>query len=140
MSRGRGASGFTLIEIAVALGILGIGLVACMQIFSGSLKLEDRSSREARAALYARAIMDEMLVRPAERLRNGEESLEPTAEGFRARRAIRDAGPAEGVEKRELDFEAETALRYLEVEVGWQDGQHAKTYVVRSMRMAPHDE
>ena len=124
----------------MALGILGVGMVACMQMFGSSLKLEERSSREARAALYARAVMDELLVRPPDRLRNGEDRLEPTAEGFRARRLVRDAGPDEGIERRDLDFQDDLMLRYLEVEVGWQDGLNGKTYVLRSLRMAPSDE
>jgi prepilin-type N-terminal cleavage/methylation domain-containing protein len=138
--RARRRRGFTLIEIAVALGILGVGMVACMQIFGGALRLEDRSAREARVALYARALMDELLTRAPDALKDGEFTGEPTAEGFQARTRIRDAGAEEGIEKRELDFESDIVLKYLEVEVGWSEGGSPKTYLVRSMRRAVADE
>ena len=35
--------GFTLLEIAVALAIVGMGAVTCLQLFSGSLRLQDRA-------------------------------------------------------------------------------------------------
>lgn len=131
------AAGFTLLEIAVAIAILGLGVVACMQIFGSSLRLEERSAREGRAALYARALMDELLVRPPERLRDGEERRETTEDGFRARRLVRAAGPAEGVASRDLDFQSDLVLRYLEVEVAWQEGSAPRSYVLRSLRITP---
>jgi len=136
----RGPAGFTLLEIAVALAILGVGMVACMQIFGGSLRLEERSAREGRAALYARGLMDELLVRPPDRLRDGEEIRPPTADGFRARRLVRVAGAAEGVAQHEFAFQSDLVLRYLEVEVAWQEGAAARTYALRSMRITPADE
>lgn len=136
-SRTRPAGGFTLLEIAVALAILGLGVVACIRIFGSSLRLEERSAREGRAALYARALMDELLVRPPERLRDGEERRETTEDGFRARRLVRAAGPAEGVPSRDLDFQSDLVLRYLEVEVAWQEGPAPRSYLLRSLRITP---
>ena len=39
-----------------------------------------------------------------------------------------------------LDFESEYSLRYLQVDVTWQDGAGAKTYSLKSLRMAPENE
>ena len=64
MRRVPGSVGFTLIEIAVALAILGVGIVTCLQIFGGSLRMQARASRETRAVLAARAAMDAMLAAP----------------------------------------------------------------------------
>ena len=58
------AGGFTLLEIAVALAILGIGMVACMQVFSGGLRLQDRASRQNRAVMLARATRWTTLIEP----------------------------------------------------------------------------
>ena len=55
MRRAPASVGFTLIEIAVALAILGVGIVTCLQIFGGSLRMQARASRETRAVLAARA-------------------------------------------------------------------------------------
>jgi general secretion pathway protein I len=131
-------AGFTLLEIAVALAVLGVGVVGCLQIFAGSLRLQDRGSRQTRAVLHARAVMDSLLVIPE----LGDRSQEyTTAEGFHTRVLVRRAGPEEGVEPRPaLDFEAEKSLRYLEVDVAWQDGAGSKSYTLWSLRMAPENE
>lgn len=40
MKRGKRNPGFTLIEVVVALAILGIGLVVIIELFGGGLRLE----------------------------------------------------------------------------------------------------
>jgi len=141
MRRGarRKASGFTLLEIAVALAILGIGVVTTLQIFSGSLRLQDRAARQSRAVLHARATMDALLY---ERLIKDHTSETTTREGFRTRVLVRHATPEEGgsEDTGDLGTESETALRYLEVEVGWSDGAGMKTYTLKSLRMASEEE
>src|SRR4029450_9847383 len=120
----RHRAGFTLLEIAVALAIVGIGMVACMQVFSGSLKLQDRASRQSRAGLVARVGMDELLMRPNEQRRDGCEDRPAGKDGYRMRRCIRTAGPQDGVEPddKEADVQIEQVLRYLEGSVAWRDG------------------
>lgn len=140
MSARSRAGGFTLLEIAVALAICGVGMVALMQIFGGSLRLEGRASRQTRAVMVARVGMDELLLRTPERLRDGCEDRPTSAEGFRMRQCVRHAEERDGVEKPENDLQISQTLRYLEVEVGWQDGNGEKTYTLKSMRMAPEDE
>jgi prepilin-type N-terminal cleavage/methylation domain-containing protein len=134
----RGARGFTLLEIAVALAIVGVGIVTCLQIFGGSLRLQDRAARETRAVLHARAAMDALLFQP-EIVDHSEERT--TAEGFRTRILVRHAGPDEGVDDPATQDNApETALRYLQVDVDWQDGAGTKTYTLKSLRVAPENE
>lgn len=129
--------GFTLLEVGVALAIVGLGVVICLQIFSGSLRLQERASRETRAVLYARALMDALLFESE--VRNHTEERD-TAEGFHARVVVRDAGPEDGIDYGS-DFEStlDLTLRALEVEVAWQDGAGVKTYRLKSLRMAAED-
>lgn len=129
--------GFTLIEIAVALAILGIGTVSCLQIFGASLRIQDRASRESRAVMHARVAMDALLFQPD--IRDHEEQRD-TAEGFRTRILVRHAGEAEGITSRTFEVEPEFALRYLQVDVTWQDGAGAKSYTLKSLRVAPENE
>ena len=137
MSR-RGSGGFTLLEIAVALAIVGVGITTCLQIFGGSLRLQDRAARQTRAVLHARAAMDALLFQP-EIVDHSEERT--TAEGFQTRILVRHAGVEDGVEDpRVLDLAPETALRYLQVDVVWQDGAGTKTYTLKSLRVAPENE
>ena len=131
------APGFTLIEVAVALAILGVGVVFCLQIFGASLRMQSRASRGTRAVLAARAAMDALLASPE--IRDHDEDRD-SAEGFRTHVVVRHAGAAEGVSEKALDFQSEHSLRYLEVDVVWKDGSGAKTYTLKSLRMAPENE
>lgn len=134
MSRSRTA-GFTLLEVAVALAILGAGVVTCLQIFSASLRLQTRASREARVVLLARAAMDQLLVRPE--LENSSTTLPTDTQGFTARIEVADAGPEdglvipEGVEPDDLPV----LPKRLAVEVSWNDGSGDKTYTLRTLRL-----
>jgi prepilin-type N-terminal cleavage/methylation domain-containing protein len=139
--RARPRAGFTLLEIAVALAITGIGMVACMQIFSGSLRLQDRAARQSRAVLAARMGMDELLMRPTDDLHDGCGPCRVKVQGFQLSCCVRKAGPEDGVEAPEdTESPAEQELRFLEVAVAWQDGTRDKNYTVRSMRLTPSAE
>lgn len=134
----RGASGFTLLEIAVALAVLGIGVVTTLHIFSGSLRLQDRAARQSRAVLHARATMDALLFQP-EITDHTEERT--TADGFVTHILVRHAQPLEGApELGDAEELPEVTLRYLQVDVTWQDGIGAKSYTVTSLRAAPENE
>ena len=129
--------GFTLLEIAVALAILGVGTVSCLQIFSASLRMQSSASRQSRAVMHARVAMDALLFQPEIRDHSEERH---SGEGYRIRILVRHAGPEEGLNKRELDFESEISLRYLQVEVAWEDGTGIKTYTLKSLRAAPEND
>jgi general secretion pathway protein I len=64
---GRGFSslsaGFTLLEVVVAMTIVGIGVVTLLEIFSTGLSLGSRSSATTEAMTYGRQAMDEILLR-----------------------------------------------------------------------------
>jgi len=133
------ARGFTLLEIAVALAIVGIGMVACMQVFSGSLRLQQRASRQTLAVLHARTEMDKLLFDPPKAL--SDEHTSP--DGFRTKLTVREARipdevepPADG-----SDVDEERVPRYLEVEVEWKDGTSVRTYTLKTLALLrPADE
>jgi prepilin-type N-terminal cleavage/methylation domain-containing protein len=136
----RAASrGFTLLEIAVAIAILGTGVVTLQQIYQGSLRLQERASRHSRAVLHARAAIDSLLFQRGVSDLNKEET---TKEGFKTHYLVRDATPEEGgetPEQRENDPIGQK-LKYVEVTVTWQDGAGAKDYTLRSLRMSHDDD
>jgi len=143
--------GFTLLEIAVAVAILGIGVVTLQQIYQGALRLQERSSRESRVVLHARAAMDALLKSPkvTELCPSPEET---TREGFRWHTCIRPATPEEGAAPDDSGTEdgttnthtvsgdTEQILWYVEVDVTWQDGAGSKTYTLQSLRMGSAEE
>lgn len=58
-----GRSGFTLLEVMVALAILAIGLVTIMQLFAGSLRLTRIDKGLTKAVFVAQQVMDDLLLR-----------------------------------------------------------------------------
>lgn len=60
------SSGFTLIEVIVALSILSISLVIVMQLFSGSLRASRASCDYTRAVIHAKDKMEELSVEPVQ--------------------------------------------------------------------------
>ena len=65
LRRGRSSlsAGFTLLEVVVAMTIVGIGVVTLLEIFSSGLRLGSRSSAATEAVAYGRQAMDEILLR-----------------------------------------------------------------------------
>jgi len=58
-----GQSGFTLLEVMVALAILAIGLVMVMQLFAGALRLSRVDKGLTEAVLVAQQVMDDLALR-----------------------------------------------------------------------------
>lgn len=74
------SAGFTLLEVVVAMTIVGIGVVTLLEIFSTGLRLGSRSSATTEAMTYGRQAMDEILLR-----RNIEEGAQQGSLNERAR-------------------------------------------------------
>ena len=56
----RSKKGFTLLEVVIALAILGIGLTVIMELFSGGLRLGRISQEYTKAMNYASLKMEEI--------------------------------------------------------------------------------
>jgi prepilin-type N-terminal cleavage/methylation domain-containing protein len=63
LETGLRSRGFTLLEVVVALTIIGLGVVTLFEIFSLGLRLGARSSVRTEATSYGRQIMDELMAR-----------------------------------------------------------------------------
>jgi prepilin-type N-terminal cleavage/methylation domain-containing protein len=55
--------GFTLLEVVIAMTIIGLGVVTLFEIFSLGMRLAARSSVQTEGISYGRQIMDELLAR-----------------------------------------------------------------------------
>jgi prepilin-type N-terminal cleavage/methylation domain-containing protein len=62
-SSGSSKAGFTLLEIIVAMTIIGLGVVTLLEIFSLGTRLGGRSIARTEALSYGRQVMDEFLAR-----------------------------------------------------------------------------
>ena len=68
--------GFTLLEVMVAMAIVGLGIVTLLEIFSSGLRLGTKSSERTEAILYGRQVMDDALIRRDVRRRREDGSFE----------------------------------------------------------------
>lgn len=59
--RGNPSTGFTLLEVLVAMAILGIGLCVLLELFSGGLRSAKVSEEYVRATWYGKGKMEEVL-------------------------------------------------------------------------------
>jgi prepilin-type N-terminal cleavage/methylation domain-containing protein len=59
----KSCDGFTLIEVLVAMTIVGLGVVPLLQIFSLGLRLQARSAVRTEAVVQGARVMDELLAR-----------------------------------------------------------------------------
>ena len=55
--------GFTLLEVVVAMAIVGLGVVTLLEIFSSGLQLGARSRDRTEGVAYGRQVMDQFLAR-----------------------------------------------------------------------------
>ncbi|MDA8169720.1 MAG: prepilin-type N-terminal cleavage/methylation domain-containing protein [Nitrospiraceae bacterium] len=60
----RNSRGLSLLEVLVALAILGIGIVTLIQLYSSSLRSTRKSEDYTRALVYARDVLDEAYAMP----------------------------------------------------------------------------
>lgn len=134
----RAPRGFTLIEIAVGMAILGMGVVSALQVFGGSTQVVRIASRRSEAVIHARALMDSTLWVPT--LREGDTHGE-IGDGFRWVRNVRKAGPEDAVEPVEDEVEQpEIELAVITVVVEWNDPNGPKSYRIGTMRVVPRSE
>lgn len=70
--------GFTLIEVLASVAILGLGIIAVMKLFSGSLGLAKASSDSTSKVLFAREKMKSVLLEE----KNEEGIFSGNSEGF----------------------------------------------------------
>jgi prepilin-type N-terminal cleavage/methylation domain-containing protein len=143
----RGQSqGFTLLEIAVALAVLGIGVVTVMQIFQGALRLQNKSAQQSRVVMVARQVLDEILSEPMDPSQPCGGHAVP--QGFECEVSPvkpEDMGLTQD-EWEELDLPdvdaggledtegEEPAMYKIELKVPWQSGADGRTFVVRTYR------
>jgi len=128
-------TGFTLIEVVVAMAILGIGVTVLIELFSGSLRLVKTSGEYTRAVNYARVKMEEVAVTPA--LHEGMEE----GEFGGAYRWQVDVKRVDILPPRiETDFKPPVDLFQVKVHVLWKSGQKERSIVLETYRTIKLEE
>jgi prepilin-type N-terminal cleavage/methylation domain-containing protein len=124
----RSSRGFTLIEIVVAMTIVGLGVVTLLEVFSSGLRLGARSEVRTEAVTHGRRLMDELLARPT--LREGAEQGS-IAGGGRWNLEVRPASRAQDRLTLSHDWELKEAV----LDVTIPDGGRDRRIELRTLRL-----
>jgi prepilin-type N-terminal cleavage/methylation domain-containing protein len=127
--------GFTLIEIAIGMAVLGLGVASALQVFGGAIQLARGAGRRSEGVMHAKALMDSTLWAPelAHEVAHGE-----IGDGYRWEREIRLADLEEGVDPEEIRLDVR--LSVVTVTVEWDEPGGVKTYQLATMRVEPNYE
>ena len=121
-------SGFTLLEVLVALTIVGLGVVTLLQIFSLGLRLGARSTTSTEAVTYGARVMDELLAR--KKLSEGSDSgMVGTAGRWKSQvQTVRDASPS-------LNLSSNWELKEVALEMTVAEGERERRVDFKTFRL-----
>ncbi|MEO6025823.1 MAG: prepilin-type N-terminal cleavage/methylation domain-containing protein [Candidatus Binatia bacterium] len=129
------ARGFTLIEVAIAMAIVGVGVVTVLEIFNAALRTEHGAGIRARAVMRARDLLERTMTMPDPIPLNESGDF---GDGYRWERKVREATDMLEGNSRELDVKSEVTIFEIEVSVLWpQRDDREGVYTVRTLRVAP---
>ena len=123
------SAGFTLLEVLIAMTIVGLGVVTLLQIFSQGLRLGARSSVQTEALSQGARVMDELLARP--KLRDGTESgtVARTNHWRSQIQTLRDNAPS-------LNLASNWELKEVGLEMTVADGDRERRVELKTLRLA----
>ncbi len=120
-------SGFTLLEVVVALAIVALGVVTVLEIFSLGLRLAARSSEVSQARLDGQTVMDEVFVYGGPQSGREEGSF---SSGHRWRLQVRTLGePAASLAN-------PWELKEIGLEVRYQEANREKQLELKTLRLS----
>ena len=127
--------GFTLIEVAIAMAIVGVGVVTVLEIFNAALRTEHGAGVRTRAVMRARALLEQTMTEPDPKPLQDSGDF---GDGYRWERKVREARELVEGNGRELDVKDDITLYEIEISVLWpQAAGREGVYTVRTLRVAP---
>jgi len=115
-------AGFTLLEVVIALAILGIGLTVIMELFSGGLRLGRASQEYTKAMNYASTKLEEISVQDTIDEGGGEGQFDDT---YRWQVGVEKVDLLPG--DKGTDFKPPADLYHIRVSVAWKSGSKERT-------------
>jgi prepilin-type N-terminal cleavage/methylation domain-containing protein len=128
--------GFLLIEVVVALAILGVGLTVIIELFSGGLQLARASMEYTKAVNYARMKMEEITAKPA--MEEGTEEGESEDKIFRWQVGVKKVDLL-SIDK-SVDYKPPIELYQVKIDVFWKSGTREKSTGVESLKAIKPEE
>ena len=121
--------GFTLLEVLVALTIVGLGVVTLLQIFSLGLRLQSRSNVRTEAIVQGSRVMDELLARKKLIERSESGKLGPEGRWTAQIQTMRDAPSSFGLS-------GNWELKEIALEMTVRDGERERRMDLTTLRLA----
>ena len=121
------SQGFTLLEVLVAMTIVGLGVVALLEVFSSGLQLGTRSRDRTEAVAYGRQVMDQFLARPV--MMEGTEQG-TIGESNRWQLQVKPVRPAEG-----LTLGNDWELKEIALEIIVPESDRERRVELRTLRL-----
>jgi general secretion pathway protein I len=122
-------TGFTLIEVVVAMAILGVALTVIIELFSGGLRLARTSAEYTKAVNYARMKMEEMAVKQTMEEGTQEGEFDHTFRWQVETKKVDVLSIEKGV-----DFKPPTELFQVKVNVLWKSGSRERSTYLETYR------
>jgi len=127
---GCSTTGFTLIEVVVAIAILAVGLTVIIELFSGGLRLGRTSVEYTKAVNYARMKMEEIAVKQTMEEGNEEGEFDHT---FRWQVETKRVDILPVGDKK--DFKPPADLFQVKINILWKSGAKEKSTSIESYKM-----
>jgi prepilin-type N-terminal cleavage/methylation domain-containing protein len=125
----KSSRGFTLLEVLVALTIVGLGVVTLLQIFSLGLRLQSRSNVRTEAIVQGSRVMDELLARKKLIERSESGKLGPEGRWTAQIQTMRDAPSS-------LGLSGNWELKEIALEMTVRDGERERRMDLTTLRLA----
>ena len=129
MGMGRARGGFTLVEVVVAMAILGISLVLVIELFSGGLRLGRASEEYTVAAQLARQKIEEIAL--SKQVEEGIEEGE-FDRTYRWRVEVKKIDLL--LLANETDYRPPVDLYQVQVRIIWKSGSKERTTRIETFR------
>ena len=134
----RGTHGFTLLEVAIALAILGVGVVTVLELFSAALRMESNASVRSRAVVYARGLLDQTMTLPEVRAGSDRGRFDDTYHWEVVVRQAPEYTEDKDKPQHDLAIKNELTMYEIEVSVLWPQARDREgVYTIRTLRLAP---
>jgi general secretion pathway protein I len=125
-----------LIEVVVALAILGVGLTVIIELFSGGLRLGRVSMEYTKAVNYARVKMEETMAKPT--IEEGTQEGESDDKTFRWQMGVKKVDLL-SIDN-SIDYKPPVELFQVKIDVFWKSGSKEKSTSVESLKVTKPEE
>ena len=128
--REKRTGGFTLLEVVVALAVLGVGLIVIIELFSGGLRVGRVSGEYTRAVGYARVKMEDIAL--AREIKEGMEEGE-FDKNYRWHLEVTRVDLLPG--EQPVDITLPVDLYQIKLQVIWKSGSQERSAAIESMKV-----